>query len=107
MKIARLIDPQFHAALNKLTAGDLPLRTAFKLKGIVKTVNDEYAKYEEVRKAALQKYGKKKEDGSLDLTENQEVKFEGSSLKDFAMELTELAKEEIQLPTVSLSELVS
>lgn len=105
MKIARLVDPRLHTALNKLVAGDLPLRTAFKLKGIKKIVNEEYSKYEEVRNSALEKYGKKNAEGHLDLNDKKEVQFEGTAMQDFAKELAELVNLEIELPTINLAEL--
>lgn len=106
MKLARLADPRFHEALNKLAAANLPVKTAFKLKGVVKKVREEYSKYEEVRLAALNKYGKKKEDGSVEMNDKQEVQFaESADMIKFATELQELSSVEIDLPTISLSDL--
>lgn len=83
----------------------LPLRTAFKLKGIVKTLDEEIVKYEEVRKSALDKYGSKKEDGSLQTDALGNVKFEGDSIKVFMKEINDLTSIDIPTPTVSLNDL--
>lgn len=105
MKLARLVDPRFHSALDKLAAEQLPLKLAFRLKGIVKTVREEYQKYEEVRQAALTKYGKKDENGEFVMDEFKNVQFDGENIKEFAKELSQLANEDIELPTIKLSEL--
>lgn len=105
MKLARLIDERLQAALDKLTASDLPLRTAFKLKGIIKVAREEYSKYEEVRKEALQRHGQKNEDGTLKINESNNVQFDEAGIKAFAIELNELATMDVALPTISISEL--
>lgn len=105
MKLARLADPQFHAALDKLALEQLPIKTTFRLKGIIKVIREEHAKYEEVRQAALNKYGKKLEDGSLEMGENGAVKFEGENLAGFVKEINELANEEVSIPQLSVSDL--
>lgn len=105
MKLARLVDPKFHAALDKLAAESLPLKVAFRLKGIAKTVREEFAKYEELRQEALTKFGKKDEEGKLVLDGSGNVQFEGASFQDFAKEIGALASEEVELPTIKLSEL--
>ena len=104
MKLARLVDPNFHSALTKLSTQNLPVRIAFRLKGIVKTTNEEFSKYEEIRNDLLKKHGKKNEDGSLAI-ENQNVQFEGNSYMEFAKELQELVNVELDIPTIKVSEL--
>lgn len=109
MKLARIVDPRFRTALQKIVnATGLPIRTAFRLKGIVKTVNEEYSKYEELRENLLNLHGSKDADGKLIIIENSNppaVKLEGENLQLFAKELSELANEEIQLSKLKLSEL--
>jgi virulence-associated protein VapD len=105
MKLSTLIDNRFHTALNKLSQQTLPLRTVFKLKGISKVVRDEYAKYEEVRQEALKKHGLKNEDGSLQLNETNNVKFDDAGMKAFAAEIQELTAMDVTLPSVKVSEL--
>jgi hypothetical protein len=107
MKLSNLIDPRFKQAMTSLNQQQLPLKTAFKLKGIINSVDVELKKYEEVRQAALSKYGKKKEDGSLDADENGNIPLEGESAEGFVKELNELLTLEIELPSVSASELGS
>ena len=105
MKLGTIIDSRFHEALNKLSQQPLPLKTAFKLKGISKAVRDEYAKYEEVRQLALQKHGLKNDDGSLQLDDTNNVKFSAEGMKEFVAELGELTAMDVSLPSVKVSEL--
>ena len=69
MKLSKLVDPQFQAVLRKLAAQEIPLRTAFKLKGIIKTGNDELAKYDEVRGDALKRLASDINLGNVKLSE--------------------------------------
>jgi len=105
MKLAKIIDDRFHIALNKLSGEALPLKTAFKLKGIMKQVREEYLKYDEVRREALSRHGEKNEDGSLKLDERENVQFSEEGLMAFTSELSELTNMELNIPTVNLSEL--
>lgn len=105
MRISQLVDPRFKDALNKLVLEPLPLRVAFKLKGVIKKVDEEFAKYEECRREALKRFGKKKEDGSLELDDNGNVVFEDGSIQEFVKELGELVAVEVSLEKVKISEL--
>jgi len=105
MKLSKLIDPQFQVILRKIAGQDIPLRTAFKLKGIIKCVNDELVKYDEVRGEALKRLGDKKEDGSLDVDESGTVKLSEDNMKDFAAELTTLINTDIDVGTLKIDEL--
>ena len=105
MKLSKLVDPQFQAVLRKLAAQEIPLRTAFKLKGIIKTGNDELAKYDEVRGDALKRFGDKKEDGSLDIDANGTVQLSSDNKEQFVAELNALLASDINLGNVKLSEL--
>ncbi len=105
MKLGHIADNRFHEVLAKLANAPLPLKVAFKLKGIVKVVRDEHAKYEEVRKEALMKYGAKNEDGTLKQDEKGNVTLEGEGAKAFVSELNELFASEVQVASIKLSEL--
>ncbi len=108
MKLARIVDPRFHQALNKLLAcKTLPIKVAFKLRGVSKVVQEEFNKYEEVRKAALEALGDKNEDGSLKTDEQGNVSFSGDAMQKFAVQIGELVQEEVSLPTIKLDDLGS
>jgi len=105
MKLARLTDARFHAALRKLSAQPLPLRIAFKLKGVQVKVDEELKKFEECRQGALEKLGKKDADGKLMTKPDGAVEFEQDQLKLFAAELNDLGAMDVEIPSVKLDDL--
>ena len=105
MKLARLTDARFHAALAKLSAQPVPLRAAFKLKGITAKIQEEAKKFEECRQSALEKYGKKGEDGKLALKSDNSVQFDEEQLKLFVTELNDLGQTDLAVGTISLADL--
>jgi len=106
MQLARVADERLHKALEKLSKEPLPLKTAFKLKGIIKTVKEEHEKYESVRLEALRKHGSKDADGNVQIDEaTGNVKFEKEGLMAFAEEINELVKLEIDVPTINVDDL--
>ena len=105
MKLARLTDARFHNVFRKLSAQPLPLRVAYKLKGIAAKVDLELKKFEECRTAALEKYGKRDEQNHLITKEGGAVEFEAEQLKAFAAELNDLGQMEVDVGTVPVSEL--
>jgi hypothetical protein len=105
MKLGKLVDPNYQAILRKLAAQEIPLKTAFKLRGILKVGNDEFAKYEEVRGEALRRLGDKKEDGSLDADANGTVKLSDDNMKIFIDELNALLALDINAGSIKISDL--
>lgn len=104
MKLARIANPMFQMALNKLISQPLPLRAAFKLKGIAAKVRDEFAKFEEARKSGLEKYGTKDEEGNL-LLKDDNAQLTPENMEAFGKELSELADTDVEIPTIRVSEL--
>lgn len=105
IKLATIVNPKFQETLVKLSRSKIPVRTAFKLKGMVKTAQVEFEKYEDCRKQAIHKYGKKDEEGKLEVDDQGQVRLEGDSLQEFAKELSELTNVEVQMPTLTVDEL--
>jgi hypothetical protein len=105
MKLSKLIDPQYQVILKKLASQDIPLRTAFKLKGIIKLGADEVTKYEEVRTEALKRLGDKKEDGSLTVDDRGSVKLSDENMKVFVSELNTLLSTDVSVGSLKIDEL--
>ena len=105
MKLARLTDARFHTALAKLNAQPMPLRIAFKLKGISAKVAEELRKFEELRTSALERLGKKDAEGKVMTKPDGAVEFEPEQLKAFAAELNDLGSMDVDMPSVKVEEL--
>jgi hypothetical protein len=106
MKLARLIDPEFQKSLSSLTKEKLPLKVAYKLRNVLKKVEEQLNIYEDIRKEALNKYGKKKEDGTLETNEANNVIFASKEdMMGFLTELGDLTNLDVEMPTVAVDEL--
>jgi len=104
MKLAKLIDPLFQKTMQTLLKQPLPIKTAFKLRGIIRKIDEEVSKYEDVRKDALNKHGKKNTDGTLDLKAGV-VQFEDGGANNFIKDISELTSMDIDLSTITIEEL--
>jgi translation initiation factor 2 alpha subunit (eIF-2alpha) len=105
MKLVKLTNDDFQKSLMKLSEQPLPAKTAFKLKGITKKVKEELTKYEELRNEALKRFGKKREDGSLDLADNGNVQFDTEQMHEFVQYIQEIVNEDVELATLSINDL--
>jgi hypothetical protein len=104
MKMMILVNEDFKKALVSLSKQPLPLKAAFKMKSIIKKVDEEQAKYDECRKEALERLGEKGEDGKL-IVENGIVKMSAENLAKFAKEVQVFQDEEVDFSKLKLSEL--
>lgn len=104
MKLAKIVTPEFQRAVQVLLKQPLPIKTAHKLRGIIKKIDQELDNYEAVRKDLLGKHGKKKANGVLDIKDGV-IQFEGDAMKDFIRDVNELTSIDVELPTVTLNEL--
>lgn len=95
----------FQIALKKLSGQDLSAKVAFKLKGIVKRVNEETAKYEEVRTEVLNRLGERDENGKIIVQENNSIKLSEENLQLFIKEMNQLMAAEVQVGNMAIHEL--
>jgi len=105
VKLGKLINSQFQTSLAKLMHQDLPLKTAFALRGIVRRNNEEISKYEEVRSEALKRFAKKGEDGKVAVDSNNLVRFDEDNGKLFSQEMEALLTAEVNIGSINLSDL--
>lgn len=106
MLLAKVVDPRFIEALNRLIKTEkLPIRVAFRLNSVAKKVNEALKTYDDVRQAKLNELGTKKEDGTLDQDEKGQIQFTPENLTKFATELGELVNEDINIGTIKLEAL--
>jgi hypothetical protein len=105
MELNKIVDPQFQGILRKLAGQELPLRSAFTLKGIISNVNGELKKYDEVRGEALQRLGEKGEDGKVLINENGSVKLSEESMKSFVQEMNSLLTTNISVGHITAKDL--
>lgn len=104
MKLNLLTNKSFQDAMIKLVLAELPLATAFKLKGITRRINEELEKYEEVRKLALDKHGEKDEKG-VQIVVDKHVKFTEEGFAAYSAEMNPLLDTEVQVGKLKIREL--
>lgn len=107
MKLEKLINSEFQRALGELGTKSLPPAIAFRFRGIIKKVQEELTKFEEVRKAGLEELAEKDEDGKIKTDKEGLVVFPGKNKEEMQKRLKELCEVEVEIPTVKLSELGS
>jgi len=107
MKLGMLVNPDFLESLGSLLTKELPPKTAFKLKGSFKRVQEEIKKYEEVRQENLKKLGKKDDKGELITDKEGKVEFEPGAYEEMVNKLKDLQDLEVEIPSVKLDELGS
>lgn len=105
VKLSQLINPHFQSALNSLASQEVPMKTAYKFKSILKLVAEELKKYDELRNELLNKYGDKDPDGKLVVDEKNNVKFSEENLKLFGQKLTELLDAEVNIGNLKVDDL--
>lgn len=105
MKLVKITDDKFHVLMKKISNEPLPLKTAFKIKGIYKKIQEEYAKYDEVRQQALLNYGLKDSNGNIQLDEHNNVRFDDLGRAAFNKDMVDLLSTEINVENIKLSEL--
>jgi hypothetical protein len=105
MKLGRLIDPRFKDVVRRLQVERIPLKGAYKLKGIVKFIDDELNKYDDLRKSALDKFGRKDDAGALVTDERGNVQFDEGNAAEFTTELQELTNLDVAIPKMSMADL--
>ena len=105
MKLGSIVDSGFQSSLTKLIACDLPVRTAFKLKGIATTIATEHEKYNKLRMELITRFAETEENGELKKQENGDAVFTESEYEKFLGEFRELQSIDVEIPTIALSEL--
>jgi hypothetical protein len=87
-------------------SSDIPMMAAFKLKGIVKQIDEASSNMEEARKASLKRFTKKKEDGEMETDDKGNVVFsDDESRNSFFKEYQDLLDGEAEVGNVRVQEL--
>lgn len=105
LNLGKVSSTTFTAAMQALLAEKLPIRTAFKVKTLVNTFNEELKKFSELRKAIIERHCKKQDDGTPVLDEEQNYSFEPEAVKALTSEMNELSTIELEFNAIKIDEL--
>lgn len=97
MKMATFLNPEFFKSWSKIYNKDKDLspRLAYKAKSINDYLNDQNAKFNELRQAIINKYGNKDEKGTLVVKEGI-VEFKPETIGEVNKEFAELTQLELE-----------
>lgn len=84
-----------------LLTKDLPAKTAYKLMKLVRVLNNEVETFEKIKTSLIEKFGKKKEDGTLDIDDKGTIALEDSD--GFYSEFNTLIESEVEINDISIS----
>lgn len=106
MRLSQLASPEFKAAVDKLMAAQLPIKTTFKLKKLVLALEPEVKIFHETRESIVKAYGEKNEDGSLKADSKGMVQLDILRVEEWKPKLSELMMLEstVELTKFSLSD---
>lgn len=109
MKLSCIVGAAFQSSFSKLMKQDkIPVKTAFKLRGVAKVVRDEIAKYDDVRKQYIEAYSMKDKKGNqvTDTINNQTgIKIQPSKIQEFNEKMAELGNIEVEVPQIMAEDL--
>lgn len=107
--LAKIVSPKFRKSVDKLASQELPIKAMFQLKGVVKQIREETTKWDELQLDAAKKWADKDEEGKpiLERTDGKSTyyKMGHENMIQFAAEMGELAKVEIELSEVKINDL--
>lgn len=105
MKLSKVIDPRFNSVLKKLQSAQVSLPVALKIKTMAADVRGHLNDYEQARVVALNKYGNKKPDGSLDADDKGIVGLSEDNAKPFAQEINDMLSCDVNITKLNASDL--
>jgi hypothetical protein len=106
MKLSKALNPKFQELLAKLLVSEVPMKTAFKLKKVSKSLDDALKDYDSTRMQSIKKFADLDEDGNPKSDANNNAIFlTDESRMEFAKELSELLDVEIDFNKISVDEL--
>ncbi len=106
MKLMTLANPFYQEAVVRLASNKLPIKTAYKLKTIINTINQEIQKFEELRKSIISRYIVANDLGIPLVGDDGRLVLKDLELSnEYEEALKELSAIEVDIPSISIDEL--
>lgn len=105
MKLKEVLEPKFQSTMRDLTAQKLPIKTAFILAKATEKLETEINLFNKIKMESINKYAEKDSEGKLTANEDGTVKLSKEDADTIETQLKELAENDIEIPTVKLSDL--
>jgi len=104
MKLSQIINPHLKSLLEKIVKCQMPIASAWRIKGVVKEINEATVRYEEMRSELIKKYAKKDESGEFVVTDGK-VNVASENMDAFSLELNELLSMDFELKKLAFTDL--
>lgn len=106
MKFKDFVNPNFMPAFEKLATADLPVRVAYSISKTQKIIQEEFAKFNEMRAAIIKKWAEVDESGNVKLTEDRQgVIFPQENVEKFTEDFNELLDIEFTVALLKIDDL--
>lgn len=105
MKIALITSTEFIEVFRKLLDKPLPLKTAFKLRGTLKILEEKNALFNETKAALIRSLAEKDERGVVKNDEKGNITIAAENREKFMQELMPLLQEEVEVTKVKIDDL--
>lgn len=103
--LGKMSNPAFTKGMELLLKQKLPVKTAFRIKTLTNKFNEELKKFAELRVQILEFHCAKKEDGTPDLDENRNFKFDNETVAKVTKEINDLLSIEVEFEPIKIDEL--
>lgn len=107
--LSKIVSNPFRKSLDRLSVQELPIRAMFQLRSIVKQLREEMTKWDEIQGELAKKWATKDEAGNPIIEKRDGTmsfyKMDTEKMFQFAAEMGELARIEIDLQTVKIEDL--
>lgn len=105
MKLRKLMDPNFQAAMIELNAQKVPIKVTLILTNMTDKLEAEIARFNSAKMKSITESGIKKEDGTLETDEKGNIKLSDADKTRIEKELAEALDQEIDMPKIQLADL--
>lgn len=107
MQLGLLASKPFQEVLTKLASASLPISSTLKVRKLLKQVNEEIKEFDAVKQSIATEYGKKNEDGSPVINEDNSVPLDEARSDEWSIKIQDLVTHEVELAKLKISDLGS
>lgn len=105
MQLGHIASKPFQELLNKLATASLPIASTLKVRKLLKQVGEEVKEFDAVKQTIAQEYGKKNEDGTPMVNDDQSVPLDETRAEEWTKKINDLVAHEVELPKLKLADL--
>jgi hypothetical protein len=105
MKLVKAMTNEFNVAFNKLLKQDLKVSVAFKLRKVLKNIQEEGKVFDELKQTIIEKYSEKDEEGKPKSNENGNIVFDPKFNAELGEQIEQLNNLEVAVEKIKAEDL--